>query len=156
VQIIDIIFKCDEKMKNKYILLPLAFVLLFAVSCTNSIRFSTSTKLKSFQSKVTEKVTVSENDLVGKASFYGDDFNGKRTASGEIFNMNELTAAHRSLPFGTIVKVTNLKNGATAKVIINDRGPYVADRIIDLSQAAAEELDMLNDGIADVKLEIQK
>jgi len=70
--------------------------------------------------------------------------------------MNELTAAHRSLPFGTIVKVTNLKNGATAKVIINDRGPYVADRIIDLSQAAAEELDMLHDGIADVKLEIQK
>jgi len=143
-------------MFNKYRLLPIAFVLLFAVSCTNSVRFTTATKLRTSPAKVTAKVQVSESDLVGKASYYGDAFNGRRTANGEIFNMNDLTAAHRSLPFGTIVKVTNLKNGATAKVKINDRGPFVAGRIIDLSQAAAEELDMLGDGVVDVKLEIQK
>jgi rare lipoprotein A len=143
-------------MINKYKLLPIAFALLFVVSCTNSVRFTTETKLRTSPGKVTTKVQVSESDLVGKASYYGTDFNGRRTANGEIFNMNDLTAAHRSLPFGTIVKVTNLKNGATAEVKINDRGPFVADRIIDLSQAAAEELDMLGDGIADVKLEIQK
>jgi rare lipoprotein A len=143
-------------MINKYKLLPIAFALLFVVSCTNSVRFTTETKLRTSPGKLTAKVQVSENDLVGKASYYGADFNGRRTANGEIFNMNDLTAAHRSLPFGTIVKVTNLKNGATAEVKINDRGPFVADRIIDLSQAAAEELDMLGDGIADVKLEIQK
>lgn len=143
-------------MKKKYRLLPIAIILLFVVSCTNSVRFATSTKLRTSPGKVTTKVQVSENDLVGKASYYGADFNGRRTASGEIFNMNNLTAAHRSLPFGTIVKVVNLKNGASAKVTINDRGPFVADRIIDLSQAAAEELDMIGDGVVDVKLEIQK
>lgn len=140
----------------KYRLLAIAFALLFAVSCTNSVRFTTSAKLRTNPSKVTTKVQVSENDLVGKASYYGADFNGRRTANGEIFNMNDLTAAHRSLPFGTIVKVTNLKNGASAEVKINDRGPFVAGRIIDLSQAAAEELDMLGDGVIDVKLEVQK
>ncbi len=143
-------------MKYKYKLFPIAFVLLFAVSCTNSVRFTTNSPIRTSPDKISTKVRISENDLVGKASYYGTDFNGRRTASGEIFNMNHLTAAHRSLPFGTIVKVVNLKNGATAEVKINDRGPFVADRIIDLSQAAAEELDMISDGVVDVKLEIRK
>ena len=146
----------SDKMINKYRLFPVVFALLFTVSCSNSVRFTTSTKLRPNPAKVTSNVQVTANDLIGKASYYGADFNGRRTANGEIFNMYDLTAAHRSLPFGTIVKVTNLKNGATAEVKINDRGPFVADRIIDLSQAAAEELDMLGDGVVDVKLEIQK
>jgi rare lipoprotein A len=94
------------------------------------------------------------NILRGIASFYGIDFNGKQTSSGEIFNMNDLTAAHRTLPFGTIVQVKNLKNGRKVVVRINDRGPVPEDRIIDLSQASAEKLDMIQDGVVEVELTI--
>lgn len=91
----------------------------------------------------------------GTASFYGhqDGFDGKKTASGEIFDADHLTAAHRTLPFGTRVKVTNLENGREAEVTINDRGPAVKGRIIDLSHAAAEQLGFLQDGSAKVRLE---
>jgi len=89
---------------------------------------------------------------VGKASWYGPRFHGKKTASGKRFNQHALTAAHRRLPLGTRVKVTNLKNGKTVKVKINDRGPYYGGRIIDLSRAAAERLSM--DGVARVKIEV--
>ncbi|MCP5195938.1 MAG: septal ring lytic transglycosylase RlpA family protein [Gammaproteobacteria bacterium] len=89
---------------------------------------------------------------VGKASWYGPRFRGKRTASGERFNPKKFTAAHRRLPLGTRVKVTNLENGKTVKVQINDRGPYHGGRIIDLSRAAAQQLSM--DGVARVRLEV--
>jgi rare lipoprotein A len=89
----------------------------------------------------------------GTASFYADQFQGRRTANGETFNMHELTAAHRFLPFGTWVKVTNLKNGKDVIVRINDRGPYVKGRIIDLSIGAAKELGIVQSGIVQVKLE---
>ena len=89
----------------------------------------------------------------GTASFYADQFQGRRTANGETFNMHELTAAHRSLPFGTWVKVTNLNNGKDVIVRINDRGPYVKGRIIDLSVGAAKELGIVQSGIVQVKLE---
>jgi rare lipoprotein A len=89
---------------------------------------------------------------VGKASWYGPRFHGKKTASGKRFNQYALTAAHRRLPLGTRVKVTNLKNGRTVKVKINDRGPYRHGRIIDLSRAAAQRLSM--DGVARVKIEV--
>jgi rare lipoprotein A len=88
----------------------------------------------------------------GVASWYGADFHGKRTASGERFDMNELTAAHRKLPFGTRVRVRNTRNGREVVVRINDRGPRVAHRIIDLSKAAAAALDMLQAGEATVVL----
>lgn len=88
----------------------------------------------------------------GKASWYGPGFQGKRTASGERFDMNELTAAHRTLPFGTRVRVRNSQNGREVVVRINDRGPQVRDRIIDLSKAAAAELDLLQAGEASVVL----
>jgi rare lipoprotein A len=90
----------------------------------------------------------------GKASFYADKFEGSPTASGEKYKHNKLTAAHKTLPFGTKVKVTNLGNNQTVEVTVNDRGPYVENRVIDLSKSAAEKLGFINQGIADVKVEV--
>lgn len=92
----------------------------------------------------------------GKASYYADQFHGRRTANGETFNMHELTAAHPSLPFGTWVKVTNLNNGKDVVVRINDRGPFVKGRIIDLSIDAAKEIGIMRSGTVRVKLEAFK
>ncbi len=90
----------------------------------------------------------------GQASFYGGKFHGRPTASGEIFDMNKLSAAHRTLPFGTMIKVTNLNNGQSVVVKVNDRGPFVDNRIVDLSFQAAKEIDMVNDGVVNVTLEV--
>ncbi len=90
----------------------------------------------------------------GKASFYADKFDGKPTASGQKYRHTKLTGAHKTLPFGTKVRITNLANNESVEVTINDRGPYVEDRIIDLSKAAAEKLGFVNQGLADVKLEV--
>lgn len=90
----------------------------------------------------------------GKASFYADKFEGAMTASGEKYKHSRKTGAHKTLPFGTKVRVTNLENNKTVEVVINDRGPYVDGRIIDLSRSAAEELGYINKGLADVKLEV--
>lgn len=89
----------------------------------------------------------------GVASWYGKSHHGRTTANGEKFDMEALTAAHRTLPFGTIVKVTNLSNNRSVNVRINDRGPYVAGRIIDLSARAARDLGIADDGIGRVRLE---
>ncbi len=89
----------------------------------------------------------------GKASYYGSRHHGRRTASGERFDQHALTAAHRTLPFGTRVKVTNLNNDRTVVVRINDRGPHIRGRIIDLSREAAERLGMLRAGVAPVRVE---
>jgi len=98
--------------------------------------------------------TSLEAHQIGVASWYGPRFHGRRAASGEIFNQHQYTAAHRRLPFGTQVKVTNLDNGKSVLVRINDRGPYVKGRILDLSRAAARELEMTEDGTVRVKLEV--
>jgi len=90
----------------------------------------------------------------GEASWYGPGFYGNRTANGEVFRRGTLTAAHRSLPFGTRVRVTNLWNGRTAVVRINDRGPFHGNRVIDLAHGAAHELGVTSSGIARVKLEV--
>ena len=90
----------------------------------------------------------------GKASWYGPGFHGRRTANGEVFNSNELTAAHRSLPFGTKVRVTNMNNGRSVVVRINDRGPFAGGRIIDLSAGAARSINMINSGVAPVRIEV--
>jgi rare lipoprotein A len=95
-----------------------------------------------------------DTELQGLASWYGGKFHGRLTSSGEIFNTNDMTAAHKTLPFGTIVKVTNQDNGKSTMVKINDRGPFVEGRIIDLSMAAAERLDMIGQGVAHVSLDI--
>jgi rare lipoprotein A len=90
---------------------------------------------------------------VGEASWYGPGFHGKETASGETFNQGKMTAAHPTLPMGTQATVTNLENSKKVEVRINDRGPYVGDRVIDLSRAAARKLDMEEDGTTEVKIE---
>lgn len=92
----------------------------------------------------------------GKASFYSDKFNGKKTASGQKFSNSKLTAAHKTLPFGTKVKVTNLKNGQSVKVKINDRGPFVTGRIIDISSKAAKKINMEKEGVGNVKITYKK
>ena len=90
----------------------------------------------------------------GKASFYADKFEGSSTASGEKYRHKKLTAAHKTLPFGTRIKVTNLANNKSVEVVVNDRGPYVDGRVVDVSKAAAEELGFVNQGLADVSVEV--
>ena len=91
----------------------------------------------------------------GEASYYADALHGNLTASGEAYDKDALTAAHRTLPFGTQVKVTNLENGRSVVVRINDRGPHVKSRLIDVSGAAARKLEMTDSGIAQVRLEVE-
>ncbi|MBI2682084.1 MAG: septal ring lytic transglycosylase RlpA family protein [Acidobacteriales bacterium] len=90
---------------------------------------------------------------VGVASWYGGSFNGRATASGQQFDMNQLTAAHPTLPLGTLIKVTNLRNGKFVVLRVNDRGPYVENRIVDVSYYAARHLEFSDRGIARVKIE---
>jgi rare lipoprotein A len=90
----------------------------------------------------------------GNASWYGVPFHGRRASNGEIFDMNKMTAAHRTMAFGTVVKVTNLTNGKTAVVRITDRGPFVDNRIIDLSMAAAKAIESIGPGVVPVRLDV--
>jgi rare lipoprotein A len=99
-------------------------------------------------------IGVMAQTQTGKASFYADKFDGSMTASGEKYRHNKLTAAHKTLPFGTTVKVTNTANNESVIVVINDRGPWVEGRVIDLSRAAAEKLNFINKGLADVTIEV--
>ena len=98
--------------------------------------------------------TAADHELSGYASWYAGKFQGRLTANGERFDTNKLTAAHKTLPFGTIVEVTHLGNGLTVQVRINDRGPFVRGRVIDLSRAAAEAISMTAEGIARVRLRV--
>jgi rare lipoprotein A len=98
----------------------------------------------------------SETTQVVTASWYGPGFHGQATASGEIFNQHALTAAHRTLPLGTEAKVTNLETGQSVTVTINDRGPYVQGRQLDLSQAAAKQIGLTRKGVAKVKIEAKR
>jgi rare lipoprotein A len=90
----------------------------------------------------------------GIASWYGVPFHGRRAANGEIFDMNSLVAAHRTLPFGSILRVTNMNNGRQTEVRVIDRGPFVGDRVLDLARAAAVGLDMIGTGTAPVRIEL--
>lgn len=131
----------------KYLFIAAA---LFFYACSSSVRY-TSAEKNDYNKGESNYRTESQT---GVASYYADEFNGKKTASGEIYNMNKLTAAHPSYPFGTIVKVTNLKNGKIVVVRINDRMPDFKNRIIDLSYEAAKQISMINDGIQEVELEV--
>jgi rare lipoprotein A len=90
----------------------------------------------------------------GLASYYGQEFDGKKTSSGEIFHKDDLTAAHRTYPFGTMLRITNLKNGSQVNVKVNDRGPLKPERIIDLSYGAAKVIGLDRLGLARVRLEV--
>ena len=92
--------------------------------------------------------------MKGVSSFYAEDFHGKLTANGEVYDMYGLTAAHKTLPLNTIVRVTNISNDKSLILRINDRGPYVKGRILDCSYGAAKKLGFVNDGTADVKIEV--
>jgi rare lipoprotein A len=108
--------------------------------------------------KSLQNLAVLNNNIVGvmsgMASWYGPGFDGNHSASGEIFNANDLTAAHLSLPFGTLVRVVNMDNNQSVVVRINDRGPYIHDRVIDISTAAADVIGLISSGVAPVRLEV--
>jgi rare lipoprotein A len=120
--------------------------LFFASIITSCSKHNYSSTNNNFSSKKNSSQT-------GNASYYADKFNGRSTANGERFSNSAFTAAHRKLPFGTQVKVTNLTNGKTVIVRVNDRGPFSGNRIIDLSKAAAQQIDMVRAGVAKVKIE---
>ena len=143
-------------------LLALVFGLML-IGCASSPRFATksATSTSPTDRTKTEDVKRARNPsgkvlltLEGVASYYADDYNGKHTSNGEVYDMNDLTAAHRTFPFGTIVQVTNLENKKSVIVRVNDRGPFKEGRIIDLSLAAAKELDLIREGTARVRLEV--
>ena len=90
----------------------------------------------------------------GKASWYGSKFHGRKTASGERFNKHSYTGAHKKLPFGTIIRVTNLRNGKEVYIKLNDRGPFINGRILDVSRAAAKAIGLINRGVIQVKVEV--
>ncbi len=93
-------------------------------------------------------------EQIGEASWYGPGFHGRKTANGEVFDMHARTAAHRTLPFGALVRVTRLDTGASTVVRINDRGPFKPGRVIDLSNGAARDIDMVRDGVARVRIDV--
>ncbi len=117
----------------------------------NIVKIPEKTEVKTVQESPQSNIGPTE---LGKASYYAEKFNGRTTASGEIFSNALMTAAHKTLPFGTRVRVTNVSNGKVIEVIINDRGPFVAGRIIDLSSAAFAALDNISRGVIEVKVEV--
>jgi len=159
---------------NKFYMLTLVFALLSFLGCSTrgkgAYHHTTYSQPHSYSKKTYSHPTmrpytvrgikyyptvVSVGDTFkGNASWYGPDFHGKLTSNGETYNMHDMTAAHKTLPMNTIVKVTNLRNGLSTVVRINDRGPFVATRIIDLSNKAAHKIDMVGRGTAPVKLEV--
>jgi rare lipoprotein A len=98
--------------------------------------------------------SLSEHQLTGTASYYADEFHGRKTSNGEVYDMHGLTAAHKTLPFNTKVKVVNLENGLSVVVRVNDRGPFKDERVIDLSLEAAKQLGLIAHGTASVRIEI--
>jgi rare lipoprotein A len=124
-------------MKNVWLVFPLLAVFIIYSGCRARVNYFPE-----------------GNVQTGIASWYGEEFHGKSTSSHEIYDMNDLTAAHNSLPLGTYVMVTNLDNGQSVVVRINDRGPFVKNRVIDLSYAAARAIDLVGPGTAPVKLEV--
>ena len=147
-------------MKTLFTLKTVTFLILIILACShsNNVRKDLAgDRIKREhlrQDRASLPVQESRNVIRGSASYYGKDFHGKPTASGEIYDMFGLSAAHKTLPLGTVCRVTNLKNGRVVTLKINDRGPFVGNRILDLSYGAAERLDAITDGVIDVEIEI--
>ena len=127
---------------------------IFIVSCGSSIAYGDYVDTTGWSRKQIESIKNHPKTQIGIASYYGKKFHKKRTANGEIFNMYKVSAAHKSYPLGTKVRVTNLENGKSIKLVINDRGPFVKGRIIDLSYRAARKLDFVNQGTAKVRIDV--
>jgi rare lipoprotein A len=139
--------------------------MLIAGSCASAPRYNTDRKPSARKSKPTRKAKTPARRppsmkvrpgavFTGVASFYGPDFHGKLTANGEVYDMYGRTAAHKTLPLNTIIRVTNLANGESMIVRINDRGPYIPGRMLDLSYGAAKKLDFVAQGTTRVKIEV--
>lgn len=137
---------------NKIAKLSKLLIILFSLSLFGCSTVHAKTKPNQNQTITTKKPSTFTE--FGLASYYGDSVNGHKTANGEIFHNKKLTAAHKKLPFGSLVKVTALWNGKSVIVRINDRGPYPKGRIIDLSKSAAEKLNLVGKGIGKVKIEL--
>jgi rare lipoprotein A len=136
---------------NKKILLTIIFLL---ISCGSSIAYGDYVNTTGMSRKQIESIKNHPKTQIGIASYYGKKFHKKRTANGEIFNMYKVSAAHKSYPLGTKVRVTNLENGKSLKLVINDRGPFVSGRIIDLSYKAARKLGFVNQGTVKVRIDV--
>lgn len=138
-------------IKSFIFLLSAAF---FTTGCSSTARFNSEKKNPDIRYSVkSDKKEPGKIVMQGSASYYGPKYHGRKTASGEVFDMYQYTAAHQQLPFGTKLRVTNLQNGKSVMVRINDRGPFVGNRILDLSYGAAKQIDMLSSGVVEVKLE---
>jgi rare lipoprotein A len=140
-------------------------MLVFMSGCSSAPRYGNQAvpekTRKPVRTQPTRQIPVEKNpelsyqrSWIGFSSWYGEEFHGKKTASGEIFDMHALTAAHRTLPLGTLIRVTNLENNRSVVVKINDRGPYVEGRILDLSYGAAKALGFENMGTAKVHIQV--
>jgi rare lipoprotein A len=141
-----------QKRNASRFVLCFAFLLLFAsVGCATSRQGQSAGQVQPRESEPKRDSGVTRKE-VGVASYYAHKYHGKKTASGETYNMHDMTAAHRTLAFGSEVRVTNLTNGNSVVVRINDRGPYARGRVIDLSLAAARKLDMVRTGVARVEV----
>ena len=138
-------------MKNNIII---TFILCFIISCGPSIAYGDYVNSKGMSRKQIEAIKNHPRVQIGIASYYGKKFHKKRTANGEIFNMYKVSAAHKTLPLGTKVRVINLKNGKSLTMRINDRGPFAKGRIIDLSYKAAQKLGFVNQGTTKVRIEV--
>jgi len=168
---------------NKLSIFALIFIIIFTAGCSTRGKrtYKNFSKTKTYsENKSSHNKTINKKDykhptmrpyvirgikyyptvvnvgdvFKGNASWYGPDFHGKLTSNGETYNMYDMTAAHKTLPMNTIVKVTNLRNGKTTVVRINDRGPFIATRIIDLSNKAAHKIEMVGQGTAPVTIEV--
>ncbi len=122
--------------------------LFINVSCSANVQYS-----KQKQDKISKKFYAGQV-LTGRSSYYADKFHGRKTANGDIFDMYKLTAAHKSLPFGTILNVVNLRNNKSIRVRVNDRGPFVPGRFLDLSYGAAKKIDLIKTGVTEIKATI--
>jgi rare lipoprotein A len=131
----------------------LLVIIISIASCSSSKRFASDENNNNYKENKRESTLKT---TTGEASYYASEFNGNKTANGEIYNMNKLTAAHPSYPFNTIVRVTNLSNNKSVEVRINDRMPNFKGRIIDLSLAAAKQIDMIKPGVQEVQIEVLK
>ena len=138
-------------MKNNTII---AFILCFIISCGPNIAYGDYVNSKGMSRKQIKNIKNHPRVQIGIASYYGKKFHKKLTANGETFNMYKVSAAHKTYPLGTKVKVTNLENGKSIKLFINDRGPFAKGRILDLSYKAARKLDFVNQGTTKVRIDV--
>ena len=152
-------------MVNKHSLINLFLVtLIFTIGCSSSPRYVKGSSPKYSKPNKASKSTPSKRGaktnkkhrkiMKGVSSFYAEDFHGKLTANGEVYDMYGVTAAHKTLPLNTVCRVTNLSNDRSLILRINDRGPYIKGRILDCSYGAAKKLDFIRQGTTEVKIEV--